>query len=133
MTDLEAFASLQRADRDTNAGRKADSDTIREELSALIGSWTTAELLQLLQRGGLVATPVNAIADVRELPGIKEHLTSTQLPDGGEVRLPPTAVETERKQYPLAPCYGEHTRQILNEAGLAAEEIDDLQKRGVVH
>ena len=76
---------------------------------------------------------VNAVSAVREMPGIREYLTRTQLPDGRDVRLPPAAVETERRTLSLAPRYGEHTRKILEEAGLEHSEIAGLARRGVVH
>jgi len=67
------------------------------------------------------------------LTELKQHLTHTVLPGGREVRLPPTAVETARKEMSLAPKYGEHTRAVLGAAGLDWAEIDDLQKRGIIH
>jgi crotonobetainyl-CoA:carnitine CoA-transferase CaiB-like acyl-CoA transferase len=133
LTSLEPFRSLARATRETNEGRKADRAAIHEELAALIREHGTDELLALLREGGVVVSPVHTIEQVRDLPGIREHLTRTVLPDGREVRLPPTAVETGRDEFPLAPGYGEHTREILREAGLEDSRIEDLRSRGVVH
>ena len=69
---------------------------------------------------------------VREMPGVREHLIRTTLPDGRQVRLPPAAVETGRAEFPLAPHYGEHTRKILDETGLDENAIDNLVREGVV-
>jgi crotonobetainyl-CoA:carnitine CoA-transferase CaiB-like acyl-CoA transferase len=93
----------------------------------------TEEILPLLRDSGIVATPVHGVRGARDAPGIREHLTRTALPDGRELRLPPTAVETGRKEFALAPRYAEHTRRILEETGLEDAEIDDLTRRGVVH
>ncbi len=133
LTSLEPFASLARESRETNEGRKAERAAIQAELAAAIAPLRTEELLSLLRGAGLVVSPVNAVGVVREMPGIREDLTRTSLPDGRVVRLPPAAVETGRRDYPLSPRYGEQTRRILEEVGLRVAEIDDLVKRGVVH
>jgi crotonobetainyl-CoA:carnitine CoA-transferase CaiB-like acyl-CoA transferase len=129
---LEPFAALASEARETNEGRKAERDALREEIGAALRTLPTAEILPALQAAGLVATGVHSIADVRDMPGVAEYLTKTTMPDGSEVRLPPTAVETGRNEYALSPRYGEHTRAVLSEAGLADGEIDDLVDRGVV-
>jgi crotonobetainyl-CoA:carnitine CoA-transferase CaiB-like acyl-CoA transferase len=133
LISLAPFESLATESRQTNEGRKAEREMIHAELAAVARSHETEELLALLGRAGLVVSPVHSIPDVREIPGIKEHLTHTALPDGRELRLPPTAVETGVRELSLAPGYGEHTRKVLGEAGLGEGEIDDLMKRGVVH
>jgi crotonobetainyl-CoA:carnitine CoA-transferase CaiB-like acyl-CoA transferase len=129
---LEPFAGLANETRETNEGRKSERAALREEIGAVLRTLPTAEILPELQAAGLVATGVHSIADVRDMPGVVEYLTRTSLPDGREVRLPPTAVETGRSDYGLSPRYGEHTRAVLAEAGLDDGEIDDLVDRGVV-
>jgi crotonobetainyl-CoA:carnitine CoA-transferase CaiB-like acyl-CoA transferase len=130
---LPAFNALARPERETNEGRRADRQAIRQELSETIAASPTGELLPLMQRAGLVATAINGIAEMRDAAGVAEHLTSTRLPDGAEVKLPPAALETPAKEFTLAPEYGEHTRLVLEESGLGAAEIEDLIERGVVH
>lgn len=133
LVSLAPFASLARESRETNEGRKAERSAIHEELSSILRAQPTGWLLPLLHGAGLVASPVRAVDEVRDLPGIREHLTRTTLPDGRELRLPPVAVETGRKEFPLAPRYAEHSEAILQEAGLERAEIDDLLRRGVAH
>jgi len=129
---LEPFAALAKDGRETNEGRRAERDALREEISAVLRTLSTATILPTLQAAGLVATGVHSIADVRDMPGVAEHLTKTTLPDGTEVRLPPTAVDTGRSEYSLSPSYGEHTHRVLAEVGLEEAEIRDLVERGVV-
>jgi crotonobetainyl-CoA:carnitine CoA-transferase CaiB-like acyl-CoA transferase len=129
---LAAFAALARPGRETNEGRQADRAGIHAELAATIRGHRTEELLALLRRSGLVVAPVNPASVAREMPGIREHLLRTTLPDGRQVRLPPAAVETGRREFPLAPHYGEHTRKILEETGLEERAIDNLVSEGVV-
>jgi crotonobetainyl-CoA:carnitine CoA-transferase CaiB-like acyl-CoA transferase len=130
---LEPFAGLSSEVRGTNEGRKSEREALRVEIGALLKRMPTETVLPMLQNAGLVATAVHTIADVRDAPGVAEYLTKTRLPDGGEIRLPPTAVDTGRgDEYALSPKYGEHTRDVLAEAGLDEGEIDDLVARGVV-
>jgi formyl-CoA transferase len=133
LTSLTPFESLAAESRQTNEGRKAERVAIHAELAAAIRPRRSEELLAVLREAGLVVSPVNAVSAVREMPGIEEHLTRTTLPDGRDVRLPPAAVETGRRELALAPRYGEHTRKILGEAGLEETEIEDLAHRGVLH
>ena len=126
LTELAPFRSLAREKRETNEGRRQDRRAIHDELATAVRAHGTADLLPLLQGAGVVAYPVHSIGDVRDLPGIREHLNVTRLPDGREVRLPPSAVETERREYSLSPQYGEHTRTVLEQTGLTGDEIDGL-------
>jgi len=132
LTKLAPFRSLAREKRETNEGRRQDRRAIHDELATAVRALGTADLLPLLQGAGVVAYPVHSIGDVRDLPGIREHLNVTRLPDGREVRLPPSAVETERREYSLSPQYGEHTRTVLEQTGLTGDEIDGLMSEGVV-
>jgi crotonobetainyl-CoA:carnitine CoA-transferase CaiB-like acyl-CoA transferase len=129
---LAPFSSLTRPGRETNEGRKAERAAIHAELAAAIRGHRTEELVVLLRQSGLVVAPVNPVSVVRDMQGVREHLTRTTLPDGRQVRLPPAAVETGRREFPLAPRYAEHTRKILEETGLEESAIDDLVREGVV-
>jgi crotonobetainyl-CoA:carnitine CoA-transferase CaiB-like acyl-CoA transferase len=133
LVSLEPFRSLARETRETNEGRKAERAEIHRELGALLQTHDTEPALSLLREAGLVVSPVNAIRQVRELGGIAEHLTRTELPDGSELRLPPTAVETGCQRLRLSPRFGEHTRRVLRETGLGDDEIEDLARGGVIH
>ena len=130
---LAPFHGLARESRETNEGRKADRSAIHAEMAEVTRAHPTAELLPLLREAGIVVSAVHGVAEARDLSGVREHLTRTELPDGTRVNLPPTAVDTGRDAYRLAPGFGEHTRTILEESGLASDEIDDLVRRGVVH
>jgi len=133
LVSIGPFASLAGESRETNEGRKTEHAAIHGELAGLIRRHRTEDLLALLRQAGLVVAPVNSVSAVREMSGVQEHLVRTTLPDGREVRLPPAAVATGRREFPLAPRYGEHSRKVLEEARLARSEIDDLIKQGVVH
>ena len=50
------------------------------------------------------------------------------------MHLPPLAVDGDDfvKDYPFAPKYGENTSAILKEAGVSAEEINQLIEQGII-
>jgi len=132
LTSLEPFAPLAREGRETNEGRKADRAAIHREAAAVMRGRRTEELLLLLRSAGVVVAPVNPVSALLQMPGIREHLTGTTLPDGRNVRLPPAAVDPGPPALALSPRYGEHTRKILEETGVPGPAIDDLMRRGVV-
>ena len=96
---------------------------IHAELAAAIRTQRTDELLALLRQSGIVVAPVNPVSVVREMPGVREHLTRTTLPDGRQVRLPPAAVETGHAGVSLSPRATGSTpaRSVLEETGLETE------------
>jgi hypothetical protein len=71
---------------------------------------------------------------VREMEAISSRLTSTRTPDGSVIRLPPMAVDLDDgvSDLPFAPSYSEHTHAILEESGLAHEEIGALAGDGII-
>jgi len=133
LTSLEPFRPLARDERETNEARKADRAAIHRELGSILRGRRTEELLLVLREGGLVVSPVRGVADLRTMPGIREHLSRAILTDGREVRLPPAAVDTGRTEFAVAPRYGEHTRSVLRDAGIEGHELEDLASQGVVH
>jgi crotonobetainyl-CoA:carnitine CoA-transferase CaiB-like acyl-CoA transferase len=92
------------------------------------------ELLADLRSATVPATRIFDIAQVRELPQLKERLTRTTMPDGKPVRMQPMAVDDEDAKRELAfpPKYGADTRRVLTEAGYGAAEINALAAAGIV-
>ena len=103
--------------------RGADAPTVEEQARA-----------DACQAATIPATRIFDIRQVRELPALAGKLTRTTLPDGRTVHMQPMAVDLDGVQRELgfAPRYGEHTRAVLAEAGLAGSEIDALAGAGVV-
>ena len=68
------------------------------------------------------------------LEALNGKLTTTHTPDGQLIHMQPMAVDMNSAHTELAfPAkYGQHTRQILAEAGLAADEIETLARQGAV-
>ncbi|MFO1219714.1 MAG: CoA transferase [Burkholderiaceae bacterium] len=134
LTAIPKFAPVANAVRVTNEGRHAEREAIHRDMAAVTAQHEAAELLADLAQATIPATQILDIRQVRELAQIAPKLTTTTLPSGQVVRMPPMAVdrETSASQLPFAPKYGQHTRSVLAEAGLAAGEIDALYGARVV-
>ena len=108
----------------------------RDELIRLfeehLAGQPTADALARLRAAGVPASPVNdleAVAADEQLraSGILQELA------GREVVSPPLRADGKRLRYASpAPRLGEHSAEILREAGYADEEIDALVRSGTV-
>jgi crotonobetainyl-CoA:carnitine CoA-transferase CaiB-like acyl-CoA transferase len=123
----ERFASLP--------SRLEHIDDLYRALGAVMATRSTAEWMEVLGRAGVPAVPLSGLADLLE----DEHLCATgfwstaEHPTEGRLRLPAypsrfsaTPAEVRR----LAPRLGEHTREVLAEAGFGADEIRSLIDTG---
>ena len=113
----------------------------REELVALLSErlriGTTAEWHARLTAAGVPAAPVADVADVVASPQTEalDFLQPLDHPTIDGLRLPalPLSFGRERLAHTSAPpLVGQHSREVLGEAGLSAAEIDVLGREGVV-
>ena len=113
----------------------------REELVALLSerlrTGTTAEWHARLTAAGVPAAPVADVADVVASPQTEalDFLQPLDHPTIDGLRLPalPLSFGRERLAHTSAPpLVGQHSREVLGEAGLSAAEIDVLGREGVV-
>ena len=134
LTATPLFAALAGEGRKTNEGRHAEREAIHRDMAALTRQHDAPTLLTALQGATIPCTRILDIPQVRALPAIARRLTRSALPDGRTIRLPPMAVDVAGAHATLgfAPRYGQHTRQVLAEAGLSAAEVQGLHDAGVV-
>ncbi len=137
LVSIEPFRSLDSPARRTNSGRKDERSAIHREVGIVTQAFRTSDLAELLGEKGLVAAPIRTVAEVRDLPPIRDVLLETETPSGKRVRLPPPSVEHEEslsggRRLPFAPSYGRDTERVLDEAGFSREEINQLKGSGIV-
>ena len=121
----------------TNPDRVAHRDELVALLEPYFAQDDTTSWHERLTRAGVPAAPVADVADILASPqtealGIMQSLPHPTIPD---LQLPalPFSLDGERVQHRSAPpLLGEHTAEILVEAGFADDEIADLAEAGIV-
>ena len=134
LTAIPGFESVAGAARATNEGRYRERDAIYRELATLTASRSADDLLRKLREATIPATKILELRAVRDLAPLREHLTTTTLPDGRTVRMQPLPVERPgaSRHLPFPPKYASDTRRVLAEAGCRPQEIDAWARDGII-
>jgi crotonobetainyl-CoA:carnitine CoA-transferase CaiB-like acyl-CoA transferase len=121
----------------TNPDRVARREQLNELLLARLRTEDTATWLQRLAAAGVPAAPVADIRDVAESPqtealGLLQPLPHARVAGLRLVALP-LSLDGERALHPSSPpAVGEHSAEILREAGYRDEDIAELAAARVV-
>ncbi len=134
LTERPHFASLASEARATNEGRTRDRQNLKRDITALTAVLDAEQVMADLRAAMIPHARINGVAAVRDLEALQGRFTSTVLPDGKRVHLPPMAVELPEAahEFSFAPKYGEHTRPVLREAGYSEDECRVLAASGVI-
>jgi len=133
-TGIEKFALVANEARQTNKGRQVERQGCYDDISAISAKYTTAELVEDFTAATIAHAVINDIRQVRVLEALNGKLTTTRTPDGTLIHMQPMAVDMDSAQTELTfPArYGQHTKQVLSEAGLGDVEINTLAEAGVI-
>jgi len=120
-----------------NTARMRNLDALVEAMNAVLRTRTRAEWLALLDAAGVPAGPVHSLGEALEHPQTRARGMVVELvhPDAGPTRTVGCPVHLSRTPAEVtrpAPRLGEHTREVLREAGYADAEIDALHAAHVV-
>ncbi len=104
----------------------------QEDVFEIVGAWTRkftkAELCELAQARGIPVAPVHAVEDLSGDPQLRARGFFQQV---GDDEMPVFRTPWMRRPSP-APFPGEHTAEVLREAGLSRDEIGRLEAGGIV-
>lgn len=120
----------------TQQARAENIDAIYRYISEIMLTRTTAEWRGLLDRVDVPNFPMNSVPDLMhdEQHAATGFLSPVQHPSEGTLRIPKNPIRwnsnaPETSQRP-APALGQHTIEVLREAGIEAEQIDELLASG---
>lgn len=122
----------------TNADRRAHLELLVAVLAPRFATRTAGEWMDALTAAGVPVGPVAAVGEMLEHPqtharGMVVEAEHTRL---GRVRTLGTPVKLSGSTPPEprrgAPLLGEHTREVMREAGFSAVEVEELIRDGVV-
>jgi len=116
--------------RFTSVGARADNiNALYKIAGEALATADTASWLERLRQAEIPAGPVNRLEDLRDDP----HLQATgffrpfEHPSEGKMELPDTAFRFDHESLPVRqpqPRLGEHGHEVLAEAGLSDDEIE---------
>ena len=127
----------------TNPDRVRNRDTLIPLITETLAAKSCAEWTDLLATAGVPAGPVNSVPAALEQPQVaaREMVVEVEHPVAGTLKMlgspiklsaqPPTASPAPYLRRP-PPVLGEHTDEILTEAGYTAAQVTELREAGVV-
>lgn len=112
----------------------------REEADAIVAAWTScrsrSDIDTVLSAAGVVVGPVRTVAEAVEAArrSPRRPLATVEGANGRPFTVAGRLVASIQAQPPLqrAPRLSEHTRDVLTDLGYSADELHDLERRGVI-
>jgi crotonobetainyl-CoA:carnitine CoA-transferase CaiB-like acyl-CoA transferase len=120
-----------------NMRRVRNHDALAARIEQITGAMPRAHWLTLLEANDIPCGPINNYAQVfadpqvlaREMVVEVDHPTLGHLKSlGSPIKMSATPADVRKR----APLLGEHTTEVLREAGYANSEIEELRRAGAV-
>ncbi len=120
-----------------NAARMANLQTLEDTLAPFFKPHASADLLARFEAVGVPAGPVYDVLQMQANPQVRarEMVTTVEHQREGPIEtigLPVKFSETPGRVQTGAPVYGQHSREVLSEAGFSEAELVALLAEGAV-
>jgi crotonobetainyl-CoA:carnitine CoA-transferase CaiB-like acyl-CoA transferase len=110
----------------TASGRLGQRERIVGALADEFATRKTSETVELLEANGVPAAPVNSVPEILADPQIEARGLVVEA-DGVRMLGNPVKIsDVDSSRYRAAPSLGQHTREVLLEAGVSSERVDAL-------
>jgi crotonobetainyl-CoA:carnitine CoA-transferase CaiB-like acyl-CoA transferase len=110
----------------TASGRLAQRERIVGALADELATRTTSETVELLEANGVPAAPVNSVPEILADPQIEARGLVVEA-DGVRMLGNPVRIsDVDSGNFRAAPSLGQHTREVLLEAGVSSERVEAL-------
>jgi len=121
----------------TNPQRAAEHDRIAPVVEAIVRQRDFKTMAAILERLKIPFAPLAKPADLFDDPHLNQgnRMVETHFQNGKRARLPALPLEMSNHTLGIRtqpPRKGEHTRDVLREAGFSTSEIDDWISSGIV-
>jgi crotonobetainyl-CoA:carnitine CoA-transferase CaiB-like acyl-CoA transferase len=121
----------------TGRARAEDGEALGALLYEEFRKWTTADIVQRMEEEQVPGGPVLGLDEVPDNPQIRHNETIYEVehPSAGRMRQcrpAPIFSRTQAEHGAIAPLLGEHTDEILGEAGFSREQIAEMREAGAI-
>lgn len=132
LLEVPEFSSIEK--------RTINYNKLKPILDELIMQKTTSEWLEILEKNGVPASPINTIDKLFDDPQVKERnmIVKIDQPGIGEMHVAgnPIKMSSQEGEIPEAPApgLGQHTGEILRGfLGYTEEKITALREKGIIY
>ena len=132
---IERSDLIKRNEFKDNASRLVNRESLERELELTLTTKNSSEWLEVLEKSGVPAGPILNISEVWNDPQVEARNMKVTLdhPTAGKITnigLAAKLYSTPGRITKPAPLLGEHTREILVDAGYSKKNIEDLIDSG---
>jgi crotonobetainyl-CoA:carnitine CoA-transferase CaiB-like acyl-CoA transferase len=120
-----------------NADRVRNMPELMATIAEIFSQWSRADLVDALEKVGVPCGPINSIAEVFDQEQIRHRGMRMDLPHPRSGTVPSVANPIKFQNAPThydraPPTLGQHSDEVLREAGYADDDIEKLRKGGII-